>query len=211
MQISESGSGYCCKGTVLARSTVVLITEPQKRKMLYSVAIDLLLFFLNSCSNWNTQKQKDTSSISEDYWGPRVGKSRRDLQVSRLLSCPSGSAASQLRGNFTKYMNICPATHKKTLSTFKWEQTGKHTLAHRHTQAHTSQISCRCAIAKYLLNASPVWVGSFPSSCLGPRKPNSSEINRAAAVLFLLSLHRAEHSGRTLGSQLASPTQPSCS
>lgn len=114
-------------------------------------------------------------------------------------------------GNFTKYMNICPTTHKKTLSSFKWEQTGKHTLAHRHTQAHTSQVSYRCAIAKYLLNASPVWVGSFPSSYLGPRNLNPSEINRAAAVLFLLSLCRAEHSGRTLGSQLASPTQPSCS
>lgn len=45
MQISESGSGYYWKGTVLARSTVVLIAEPQKRQMLYSVEIHLLLFF----------------------------------------------------------------------------------------------------------------------------------------------------------------------
>lgn len=51
MQISESGSVHYWKETLLARSTVVLITEPQKRKMLYSVVIHLFLFFLNSCSN----------------------------------------------------------------------------------------------------------------------------------------------------------------
>lgn len=51
MQIDGCDSGYRWKGSVLARSTVVLITEPQKRKMLHSVAIYLLLFFLNSCCN----------------------------------------------------------------------------------------------------------------------------------------------------------------
>lgn len=91
----ESGSDCYWKETALARSTVVVITEPQKKKTLYSV--HLLGFFLNSCSNGNTLKQKDTSSISDDYWGPGGVKSHRCLQVSRLLTCPSGSAASQLQ------------------------------------------------------------------------------------------------------------------
>lgn len=48
-----------------------------------------------------------------------------DPYASRLLPCPSGSAASHLHNacNFMKYTNICTTTLKKTISIFKWEQT----------------------------------------------------------------------------------------
>lgn len=41
---AESGSGCCWKGTVLARSTTALTTEPQKRKMRYSGRLLLFSF-----------------------------------------------------------------------------------------------------------------------------------------------------------------------
>lgn len=107
MQIGKSGSGCYWKRTVLARSTVVLITDPQKRKMLlYSVTIYCCFFNLTAVATeaqWNTRTLPALVRITEDFpWFlipdfPGVGKSHRDLQVSRPLSCPSGSAASQLQ------------------------------------------------------------------------------------------------------------------
>lgn len=107
----------------------------------------LAFFYLTAIAtetHWNTRTLPALVKITEDFPGflipdfPEVGKSHRDLQVSKSLSCPSGSASSLLQvWQLYKGYELLSTTHKKTLSTLKWEQTKGNIPLHTVTYKHT--------------------------------------------------------------------------